>query len=102
MLSYYELHVTFVDPNFTNEPDNSRSWVSREPKIRGWKFSRIDGDPTLGAGVKSYLTRQYPARLPMAEVVGHLEFCARKLHELGYRVLRQKVELVLYDKRSKA
>lgn len=88
MKQYYECHVTFLSDGI-EAPSN--------PK--GWKFSRIDGDPTLGDGVKSYLTRHYPARLGHGQVVQHLNQAARSLSAQGYRVLRLKVELVVYDER---
>lgn len=94
---YYECHVTFTDPNHTNEPDDSKTWAPREPKIAGWIYSRIDGDPVLGRGVKSYLTRQFKGRLPLALVVGNVEHVAAELALQGFHVLRRKVERVVYD-----
>jgi hypothetical protein len=86
-VKYYECHVTFTGDG--SAPEN--------PK--GWKFSRIDGDPTLGAGVKCYLTRHYPERLKLAQVQQHLEQAGRAVAAQGFRVLRLKVELVVYDVR---
>jgi hypothetical protein len=90
MKQYYECHVTFTGDG--DEPPSS--------KPRGWKFSRIDGDPDLGAGVNCYLTRHYPVRLPLARVVGELNRAARALSDLGYAVRRLKVELVVHDFRT--
>ncbi len=81
---YYECHVTFM----TSEGD---------PRITGWKFSAIDGDPVLGAGVKSYLTRQFKDSKPLADVIAEVEFAAAQLRDSGLRVLRRKVEHVIYD-----
>lgn len=91
---YYECHVTFMGDEGSIEPP------SHLP--RGWKFSRIDGDPTLGDGVKCYLTRHLPTRLVLAQVVGQLNQAARALTARGYRVLRLKVELVVHDYRVPA
>lgn len=94
---YYECHVTFVDPNHTNDPDDSSTWAPREPVVAGWIFSRISGDPVLGRGIKSYLTRQFKGRLPLAAVIGSVEHVAAELTALGFTVLRRKVERVVYD-----
>lgn len=88
MRPYYELHVTFVEPG-----DFDRELP------RPWKYSRIDGDPVLGDGTKSYATRQAKRdgsdQLP--RLVAMLSDCAAYLSTRGCRVLRQKVELVTFD-----
>ena len=87
---YYECHVTF------NLPTTSHG----RPPISGWKFSAIDGDPVLGAGVKCYLTRQFKASRELADVIDDLEGVASELRRNGIEVLRTKVELVVYDSKS--
>lgn len=91
MTPYYELHVTFVSEPDGTEPPSSIP--------RGWKFSRIDGDPVLGDGIKSYLTRQLAHKLGLAHAKDLLDQAADKLKVLGYQILRKKVELVVYDAR---
>lgn len=86
MREYYEVHITFLGGG---EPRN----------IPGWTFSQIDGDPVLGDGVKKYLTRQYPRRQNIDDIVTVMELCAAMMEEEGYTVLRTKVELVVYDNR---
>lgn len=84
---YYEAHVTFSS--------------TKEIGLFGWKFSKIDGDPVLGDGVKSYLTRQFKATRPLSAVVEELEQVATNLREdYGEDVLRTKVELVVYDSKN--
>lgn len=87
---YYECHVTFTTP------------TGLDPGIRGWKFSRIDGDPVLGRGVKSYLTRQFKDSRPLREVIDEVEFTAAMLRDSGpeFNVLRTKVEHVCYDSKQ--
>lgn len=84
---YFECHVTFR----TTDGD---------PHVSGWKFSAIDGDPVLGSGVKSYLTRQFRDTKPLAEVVNEVEFAAAQLRDEGLPVLRTKVEHVCYDSKQ--
>lgn len=90
MKTYYECHITIQSTHV----ERVREAVQREK----WKFSVIDGDPTLGDGVKCYATMHYNARLPEEEVL-------RRLHEVAdrlapYRVIRRKIERVIYDDRS--
>lgn len=88
---YYESHITIV-----GVPDEVRSYVER----LGWKFSAIDGDPVLGKGVKCYATRQFKGTLNPNTVLLNLTASADRIHELGFNVVRRKIELVIYDDRS--
>ncbi len=88
MRNYYECHVT-IDGN----PEIVRPLV-QETK---WKFSAIDGDSNLGDGVKCYATRQLNAKIPANEVLENLHRVADWLQEKGLKILRRKVEMVLYD-----
>jgi len=85
MKPYYECHVTFLDPGYP--PDD----------LAGWTFSRIDGDPNLGAGVKCYLTRHLPERIGLDEAIGQTHYAMGFLQAKHIEVLRCKVELVVYD-----
>jgi len=88
---YYECHVTFL-------------CEGPEPSCipRGWKFSQICGDPDLGDGVKCYLTTQMRSSERRENVIEAVERVASKLRALGDYVLRTKVELVVYDNRTKS
>lgn len=90
MKNYYECHVTFMAA-----PD------SRPDMVTGWIFSKIDGDPVLGKGVKSYLTRQFPTSTSLDAVISRTEEAAMVLRNTGYDVLRTKVELVVYDSKQR-
>lgn len=67
-----------------------------------WKFSKIDGDPNLGEGVKCYATKQFNIRRTKDGVIKAVDMVAAQLHNNLYvsKVLRSKVELVIYDNRS--
>lgn len=89
--AYFECHITFT------KPKDVKPLV-----IDKWKFSSIDGDPVLGAGIKSYYTRQYPASFDVKEVVKDMDKLIPIINkEKNHKVLRTKVELVLYDNRIK-
>lgn len=90
-MTYFECHVTLL-----GDPAVIRQEVERWK----WKFSCIDGDATLGDGVKCYATMHYNARLDTALVRGNLFTIAQALEEAGLTVLRRKVELVIFDDRS--
>ncbi len=85
---YYECHVTVI---------GNREQLEYVVDSLGWKFSAIDGDPTLGVGVKCYATKHYKANVSAAAVVEHVRSCAHSLRLASFEVLRDKVELVLHD-----
>lgn len=93
MTPYYECHITLEgDPILIKQ-------VVQEYE---WKFSRIDGDPVLGAGVKCYATKHFNSSLHKEEeVITELRNAAMEFETL-YRipVIRQKVELVIFDSRG--
>lgn len=95
MKSYYECHITMECPE---ETDRARAKSAVE-KI-GWKFSVISGDIVLGDGHKAYATRHYNARIPEQTVLHHLNSAADWAEAVGVKVIRRKVEQVLYDDRS--
>lgn len=87
MKEYYEAHITYLSP-YKNE----------DPKVKGWKYSCIDGDPVLGEGIKSYLTKFYPVTMPLPDVMWDLECAARDfIINDKYQVVRTKIERVVYD-----
>ena len=90
--AYYECHITIESAN----KDKTKQAV----EVLGWKFSAIDGDPVLGAGVKCYATRHYNHRHDSTSIVSITNHTASLLHDIGEMVTRRKVELVIFDSRS--
>lgn len=89
--SYYEAHITMIGTSVIIEPI---------VKSLGWKFSQINGDPTLGKGIKCYATKHSKASKDKKEVLIDLQTTADSLQEQGCEVIRRKIELVIYDDRS--
>jgi hypothetical protein len=76
------------------------SIVEQYVNTTGWKFSAIDGDPDLGYGIKCYATRQYNEKMPLDDIIRHLTATASGLEHFGVKILRKKIEHVIYDKRE--
>jgi molybdopterin-guanine dinucleotide biosynthesis protein len=94
--NYYECHVTVLC-----EHDNSNTLVLKSViEEQGWKFSQIEGDIALGAGIKCYATMHYNSRSTVDEVLVKLHKCADAIVAKGFSVIRRKIELVIYDDRS--
>lgn len=90
---YYECHITLE----SKHPHSLRETL----EALGWKFSAVDGDPNLGSGVKCYATRQYNSeRVALHHVIEIVKDLAENLRLQNYKVLREKVELVVYDSHS--
>ena len=72
--------------------------VKEVGKAMGWSFSKIDGDPVLGQGVKCYLTRH--AR-DYVKLHGDMMQVKRELQDkdVNVPVLRTKIELIMHDER---
>jgi hypothetical protein len=91
MKPYYECHITM---------EGDRDFIEKAVENVVWTFSCIDGDPDLGPGVKCYATRQYNClRYELQDVIDWMESTAETLSQFGCKVLRKKVEKVLYDVR---
>lgn len=89
MTPYYECHITF-------EADKRRPLVDIVKSI-GWKFSCIDGDPSMGMGIRCYATHHFNGGHGIKDVVITMEKTAEHLAANRCKVIRQKVELVVYD-----
>lgn len=87
---YYECHITMK-----GDPEKIEAAV----KDSDWIFSKIDGDPVLGEGVKCYATKMFSeARHSADEVIAITNALALRLRtQFRLNVLRAKVELVIYD-----
>lgn len=93
MTQYYECHITI---------EGDKAAVEQAVAAVGWKFSAIDGDPSLGEGIKCYATMHYNSRIPVYEIIDTVNSAANNLRSRGIKVVREKVELVVYDTRSKS
>lgn len=93
MKEYYECHVTI-------ESANQYMTATKVVGV-GWTFSAIDGDPVLGKGVKCYATKHFnSSKNTLDEVIAMVDFAAESINDPVSKVVRRKVELVLYDNRE--
>lgn len=85
---YYELHVTLP---------NDAPFLKHTVELHDWKFSKIDGDPKLGAGTKCYGTFHLEINQGFARAKEILKDFILVIQSEGYDVIRAKVETVVYD-----
>lgn len=90
---YYECHITIEDVK--------RRTLKTVVEELGWKFSAIDGDPSLGDKVFCYGTAHKSATMNPAVVIFEMKQVADAIKRQGFKVVRQKVELVMYDTKGK-
>jgi hypothetical protein len=90
-MKYYELHLTME-----GDPKVIRPVV----EAFRWKFSAIDGDIVVGDGVKCYATKHYNYRYSPSEMKDTIIGAASWVEAAGVKVIRRKVELVIFDDRS--
>lgn len=89
--TYYEAHVTMT---------GDKNALKRATEDCGWRFSAIDGDANLGDGVKLYATTQMNSKIGDAAAIKKMSVMAETLRASGANVIREKVEVVIYDTRS--
>ena len=87
---YYETHVTFEGDNAMGE-----SVVN----LMGWRYSRIDGDPVVGEGVRQYATKHFNLRQHEEHIWEEMTQVKHNLEVRGLKVTRMKIEKVLRDER---
>lgn len=63
-----------------------------------WKYSQIDGDPVLGKKVFAYLTTHDSDLLRMRD---RMNMASGDLRAIGINVIREKIELIVYDTKTK-
>lgn len=93
MKEYYECHITIESAN--------QHMSEMKVMSVGWTFSAIDGDPVLGKGVKCYATKHFNStKNSLEEVIAFVDFAAAAINDSVSKVIRRKVELVVYDTRG--
>lgn len=87
---YYECHITMQ-----GSPKDIKPIIDG---MKGWKFSAIDGDIIMGNGVLCYATAHFNyLKFTEEQVIGIMNSIAEDIAEQDINVIRQKVELVIYD-----
>jgi hypothetical protein len=87
----YECHITML-----GDADQIEQVVNGTD----WHFSKIDGDPVLGVGVKCYATKNYKkSEMSLDNCVSTMETVAESIKEQHIEVVRMKVEEIVYDRR---
>lgn len=72
--------------------------VEAVAKDHHWKTSTIDGDPVLGQKAFIYLTA-YDVELP--RMMHRMSAACGALQGFGVRSLREKIEVIIYDRKDK-
>ena len=98
---YYECHIT-INSDGSGCEGAEGDYYCKLVEDNGWIYSEINGDPDLGKGVKCYATRQFNVtKFGFDLVLESLTNMSFLLQENDVPVVREKVELVMYDKRYK-
>lgn len=87
---YYEIHITAS----TKDSDKATNVAN----LLNWKTSEIVRDPLLGQDTFFYLTTH---RGSMETAMADMNVCANMLETNGVKVLRMKIEHVIYDTKKK-
>lgn len=93
---YYELHIT-IKPSAGQEGP-LQAYIESCP---GWHYSCIYGDPVLGKHPYCYATTHIETTINIQDVIHHLEDMGKRLRAHNFWTIREKVELVLFDKRRR-
>ena len=96
MNSYYECHIT-MEGGVMNAYHIEKFLEQKT----NWKFSKIDGDINFGPGVKFYATNQFNMKIGIEAVIHQVKSMAEILASQGAKVIRRKVEIVIYDNRER-
>lgn len=93
MKEYYECHITMK---------GNACQIEKAIKLYKWKFSSIEGDPDLGKGIKCYATKQFNMKFKKEFIIAVMKETAKEISEISFaKILRKKIEVVIYDERSK-
>lgn len=89
---YYECHITL-----STETNKSKDDLKCIVESIGWVFSCIDNDIVLGQGIKCYATKHFNKKFDIAYIMNEVVKASKNISYLGGKVIREKIELVLYD-----
>lgn len=89
---YYELHITL-----TRLKDYGTLKAFIEKMEGGWHYSCIAGDPVLGDTRFAYATTHIKGSVDLERVKDSLIRASSLLTKDGWQVVREKIELVVYD-----
>lgn len=92
MEQLYECHITLPPPATAEE----RTRLEAMARNYHFKTSQIDGDPVLGAKVFFYLTGH---DTEFNSMKGRMDDLSLRVAAAGVKVLRCKIEQILYDDR---
>lgn len=85
----FESHITC--------PRDRADDVEAVGSIRGWKFSKIDGDPLLGKQPYAYLTNYNEDAMTL---FADMKATSHALNDRKVPVLREKIEEIIYDTKT--
>lgn len=87
----FEVHITCFQKD--------AEAATRVAAAEHWKTSQIAGDPVLGKDTYFYLTT-HGADLP--RTMGRLALASTLLKEAGVEVVREKIEVIIYDTKQRS
>ena len=85
---------------FTPLKETSKWKIKALVERVNWTFSSIEVDPDFEKGVKCYATFQFHKTTPKERIIEKMEGVADFLKSNGHKILRTKIELVVYDNRN--
>lgn len=88
---YYELHITL---KCVKDHGTLKSFIE---SMKGWHYSCITGDSVLGAASFAYATTHVKGSVVLERVRNDLAAASHLLVQDGWHVVREKIELVIYD-----
>jgi hypothetical protein len=91
----FECHITMSRSDGPAALNVSAEYSHLEGGL--WKYSQIDGDPVMGQQVFCYLTRYDTSYVRLYSAMKTL---VAALPQNGVNVLRQKIELIMYDTKT--
>jgi hypothetical protein len=95
---YFECHITVENKHGSIQDDEAKMREILETHEKGqWKFSKLEDDIILGPGSKMYATTHYPTDYGLRHVRSLMAITIKKLQESDLKVIRSKVETVVYD-----